>query len=97
MPRVSTDAQDLATQLADLKAAGCAKAFQEKLTGANANRPQLRWMMAALDRGDMVIITAVDRLARDPTLQGLHETVPVTLLLATLAALGMDGMKLDDL
>ena len=65
--RVSTDAQDLATQLADLKAAGCAKVFQEKLTGANADRPQLKRMMAALDPGDMVIITAVDRLARDPT------------------------------
>jgi DNA invertase Pin-like site-specific DNA recombinase len=65
--RVSTDAQDLATQLADLKAAGCAKVFQEKLTGANAERPQLKRMMAALDPGDMVIITAVDRLARDPT------------------------------
>lgn len=65
--RVSTDAQDLATQLADLKAAGCAKVFQEKLTGANVDRPQLKRMMAVLDPGDTVIITAVDRLARDPT------------------------------
>ncbi len=65
--RVSTDAQDLATQLADHKAAGWAKVFREKLTGANADHPQLKRMMAALDPGDTVIITAVDRLGRDPT------------------------------
>ena len=65
--RVSTDAQDLATQLADLKAAGCAKVYREKLTGANADRPQLRRLMGELEDGDQVIITAVDRLARDPT------------------------------
>lgn len=65
--RISTDTEGLATQLADVKAAGCAKVFQENLTEANADRPQLKRMMAALDPGDTVIITAVDRLARDPT------------------------------
>ena len=64
--RVSTEAQDRATELADLKAAGCAKVFQEKLTDANAERPQLRRLMAALDPGDLVMITAVGRLAHDP-------------------------------
>ena len=65
--RVSTDAQDLTGQLAQLKAAGCEKVFREKITGATADRPQLRKLMAALAHGDVVIISAVDRLSRDTT------------------------------
>ena len=34
--RVSTDAQDLTSQLAQLKAAGCEKVFREKITGTTA-------------------------------------------------------------
>ena len=62
--RVSTVAQDLASQLAQLKAAGCEKVFREKITGTTADRPQLRKLMAALAHGDVVIIPAVDRLSR---------------------------------
>jgi hypothetical protein len=40
--RVSTDAPDLTSQLAQLKAAGCEKVFREKITGTTAERPQLR-------------------------------------------------------
>src|SRR3984893_6892636 len=40
--RVSTDAQDLTSQLAQLKAAGCEKLFREKITGTTADRPQLK-------------------------------------------------------
>jgi DNA invertase Pin-like site-specific DNA recombinase len=46
--RVSAVAQDLASQLALLKAAGCEKVFREKITGTTADRPQLRKLMAAL-------------------------------------------------
>ena len=35
--RVSTDAQDLTSQLAQLKAAGCEKVFREKITGTTAD------------------------------------------------------------
>jgi Resolvase, N terminal domain len=35
--RVSTDAQDLTGQLAQLRAAGCEKVFREKITGATAD------------------------------------------------------------
>jgi DNA invertase Pin-like site-specific DNA recombinase len=63
--RVSTDAQDLSSRLAQLRAAGCEKVFREKITGATADRPRLRKMMAVLDHGDVVIIPAVDRLSRD--------------------------------
>ncbi|HME27199.1 MAG TPA: recombinase family protein [Acetobacteraceae bacterium] len=65
--RVSTDTQDLTSQLAQLKAAGCGKVFREKITGATADRPQLKKLMAALAPGDVVVIPAVDRLSRDTT------------------------------
>jgi DNA invertase Pin-like site-specific DNA recombinase len=65
--RVSTDAQDLTIQLAQLKTAGCEKTFREKITGTTADRPQLRKLLAALAPGDVVITPAVDRLSRDAT------------------------------
>jgi DNA invertase Pin-like site-specific DNA recombinase len=65
--RVSTVAQDLASQLAQLKAAGCQKVFREKITGTTADRPQLKKLMKTLAAGDVVIIPAVDRLSRDTT------------------------------
>ena len=73
--RVSTTGQDLAHQLAQLEGAHCAKVFREKATGANADRPQLRRAIAALDHGDVLIVTAIDRLARNTRdlLNILHE------------------------
>ena len=65
--RVSTDAQELTTQLAQLKAAGCERVFREKISGATADRPQLRQLLAVVAHGDVVIIPAVDRLSRDTT------------------------------
>jgi DNA invertase Pin-like site-specific DNA recombinase len=65
--RVSTDAQDLSNQAAQLKAAGCATIVREKITGTHADRPQLNKLMAKLATGDVVIIPAIDRLSRDTT------------------------------
>lgn len=65
--RVSTDAQDLTNQVAQLKATGCGTIFREKISGATAERPQLKKLMAALAPGDVVVIPAVDRLSRDTT------------------------------
>jgi len=65
--RVSTDAQDLTNQVAQLKAAQCARIFHEKVSGATAERPQLKKLMAILAPGDVVVIVAVDRLSRDTT------------------------------
>ena len=67
--RVSTDAQDLTSQVAQLKAAGCVPAhiFREKISRSTAERPQLKKLMAKLVTGDVVIIPAVDRLSRDTT------------------------------
>ena len=49
--RVSIDAQDLTNQVAQLKGAGCATIFREKISGATAERPQLKKLMTALTHG----------------------------------------------
>lgn len=65
--RVSTAAQDLTTQRAQLDRAGCERVYFEKVTGTHANRPELRKLLAGLEPGDVVITPAVDRLSRDTT------------------------------
>jgi DNA invertase Pin-like site-specific DNA recombinase len=62
--RVSTDGQRLASQDAQLHAAGCAKVYAEKISGARSNRPELAKVLKRLDTGDVLIVTRLDRLAR---------------------------------
>src|SRR6202166_3545285 len=62
--RVSTDGQSLTAQLAELKAAKCAKIFQEKVSGARSDRKQLMRLMGVLAKGDVLVVTRLDRLAR---------------------------------
>src|SRR5258708_24707146 len=62
--RVSTDGQSLTAQLAELKAANCERIFQEKVSGVRADRKQLARLIAALDKGDVLVVTRLDRLAR---------------------------------
>ena len=61
---VSTDGQSLAAQIAELKAAKCAKVFQEKISGARSDRKQLMRLIAVLAKGDVLVVTRLDRLAR---------------------------------
>jgi DNA invertase Pin-like site-specific DNA recombinase len=62
--RVSTRDQDLAAQDAELMAAGCAKVFKEKASGAKTDRPELAKAIRRLEEGDVLIVTRLDRLAR---------------------------------
>jgi len=62
--RVSTDDQDLALQLDALKEAKCGRIFEEKISGARADRPELRRMLDQLRKNDTVIVWRLDRLAR---------------------------------
>src|SRR5829696_3815667 len=62
--RVLTDGQTLDAQVAQLKAAGAEKVFREKVSGARADRPELARLMRALNPGDVVLVTRLDRLAR---------------------------------
>src|SRR5262249_21922606 len=62
--RVSTSGQDLAAQEAELMAAGCAKVFKEKVSGAKTNRAELTKAIRRLEAGDVLVVTRLDRLAR---------------------------------
>src|SRR5215813_13584333 len=62
--RVSTPDQDLSAQDAELMAAGCAKVFKEKASGAKTDRPELAKLIRRLEKGDVLVITRLDRLAR---------------------------------
>jgi DNA invertase Pin-like site-specific DNA recombinase len=62
--RVSTDDQDLTLQRSALKAAGCCRLYEEKLSGAKRDRPELVRMLDALRDGDVIVVTRLDRLAR---------------------------------
>ena len=64
--RVSTDTQDLRGQVERLTAAGCDKVFSEKLSGKNADRPQLQRLLKILRSGDVLLAVNSDRIARDP-------------------------------
>jgi len=62
--RVSTRDQDLAAQDAELRAAGCAKVFKEKVSGVKTDRPELVKAIGRLEPGDVLVVTRLDRLAR---------------------------------
>jgi DNA invertase Pin-like site-specific DNA recombinase len=62
--RVSTYGQTLDAQLDQLRADGCAKIFREKVTGARADRRELLKLLKAINSGDVVTVTRIDRLAR---------------------------------
>jgi len=61
--RVSTVGQSLDAQLQAL--AECSKIFQEKVSGAKDDRPQLSLMLDFVREGDVVMVTKLDRLARN--------------------------------
>lgn len=62
--RVSTTDQSTDIQQASLLAAGADKCFLEKYTGTKSNRPELDRLRDQMRRGDTVLVTKLDRLAR---------------------------------
>jgi DNA invertase Pin-like site-specific DNA recombinase len=62
--RVSTDGQTLDAQHAALVAAGAEKVFQETASGAKTDRAGLARAVKALNAGDVLLVTRLDRLAR---------------------------------
>ena len=71
--RVSTVDQDPALQLDALTAAGCVKVFEDRASGARADRPGLRASLDYVRDGDVLIVWKLDRLGR--SLPHLIETV----------------------
>ena len=51
-------------QDAQLHAAGCAKVYAEKVSGARSDRPELAKLRRRLEAGDVLMVTRLDRLAR---------------------------------
>lgn len=78
--RVSTDGQSVNAQVAQLTKAGAEKVFRETASGARTERAQLRRAVEQLEKGDVLLVTRLDRLARS-----------TRDLLNTLAAIGEAG------
>ena len=64
--RTSTTEQKagLEAQLRDLKAAGCEEIFSEELSSVAAARPELDAALRYVRKGDFLVVTKLDRLAR---------------------------------
>jgi DNA invertase Pin-like site-specific DNA recombinase len=71
--RVSTTDQDLALQLDALAKAGCTRVFEDKASGAKADRPGLAAALGFVREGDILTVWKLDRLGR--SLPHLIETV----------------------
>jgi DNA invertase Pin-like site-specific DNA recombinase len=86
--RVSTPDQDPALQRDALAAAGCVKLFEDRASGARADRPGLTQTLAFLREGDVLVVWKLDRLGR--SLAHLIETV------AALSARGVGFRSLTE-
>lgn len=69
--RVSTVSQELEVQLQALEAENCDKIYSEKFTGTKSDRPQLKEVLTLLKEGDTLVVTKLDRLARN-TVEGIE-------------------------
>ena len=71
--RVSTLDQDLSLQLDALAAAGCGKVFEDRASGARADRAGLQAALEYVRDGEVLVVWKLDRLGR--SLPHLIETV----------------------
>jgi DNA invertase Pin-like site-specific DNA recombinase len=62
--RVSTRDQKPHLQLDALQEAGCERIFQETVSGAKRERPELQSALDFMRTGDTLVIWKLDRLAR---------------------------------
>lgn len=62
--RVSTDTQETHLQMDALTRAKCHRIYQEKASGATAERPELMRLLDNARKGDVVLVWKLDRLAR---------------------------------
>ena len=63
--RVSSLDQNPDRQLEELKVHGVEKIFMDKVSGKNADRPELQEMLSFVREGDVLIVHSLDRLARN--------------------------------
>lgn len=69
--RVSTMAQELEVQIEALQAEGCDEIVTEKFTGTTTHRPVFDALLTRLKAGDTLVVTKLDRLARN-TKEGIE-------------------------
>jgi DNA invertase Pin-like site-specific DNA recombinase len=62
--RISTDDQNLALQHDALAAAGCEKIYEDRISGARAERPGLALALEVARAGDTLVVWRLDRLGR---------------------------------
>jgi DNA invertase Pin-like site-specific DNA recombinase len=62
--RVSTQEQDNTAQIAALRAAGCARIFEDRASGGRWDRPELLRLLDQLRAGDVLVVWKLDRLSR---------------------------------
>jgi DNA invertase Pin-like site-specific DNA recombinase len=62
--RVSTDGQSVDAQVKQLRVAGAEKVFRETASGTRTDRAGLRQVLGRLGKGDVLMVTRLDRLAR---------------------------------
>src|ERR1700720_3947371 len=62
--RVSTVGQSVDAQVKQLRDAGAEKVFREPASGARSDRAQLRRALDHIGKGDVLMVTRLDRLAR---------------------------------
>jgi DNA invertase Pin-like site-specific DNA recombinase len=74
--RVSTDAQETHLQMDALTRAKCSRIYQEKASGAKADRPELTRLLDNARKGDVIVVWKLDRLARS-----LRQLIDTTVLL----------------
>lgn len=56
--------QDTAAQVGALKAAGCARVYEDSATGGRWDRPELHHLLDHLRDGDALVVWKLDRLSR---------------------------------
>ncbi|MCL1949223.1 MAG: recombinase family protein [Turicibacter sp.] len=74
--RVSTHGQDLSLQVEKLVQNGVEQIFQEKISGKSVQREQFQNLLQLLKGGDTVIVTKLDRFARN-TREALNVIEPL--------------------
>lgn len=63
--RISTPGQNTARQEVLMKELGVEKVFIDRMSGKNADRPELKKMIAFVRQGDTVVVESISRFARN--------------------------------
>ena len=63
--RVSSETQNLARQIKELKEYGCERIFTEKMSGKDFNRPVYQEMKSKLRFGDVLVVHSLSRFGRN--------------------------------